>query len=214
MFNIERTLKARGFLHSLAIGGVAFFLSLLSVYYSAYYATINASNSVTDIILSNTRVYHVEGFFVYGALMAVAFSVMIVLTLKLKAAPFALKTAALFLFIRSVFVSLTHISPYPYHATLSDSFLSSSNLALMFFTGDDLFFSGHVGLTYLMALIFWRTPLLRYIYLALSVMFAVVVLLGHLHYSIDVFAAYFITYTIYTMASRWFKHDFARAEHK
>lgn len=84
----------------------------------------------------------------------------------------------------------------------------------MFFTGDDLFFSGHVGLTYLMALIFWRTPLLRYIYLALSVMFAVVVLLGHLHYSIDVFAAYFITYTIYTMASRWFKHDFARAEHK
>jgi len=81
----------------------------------------------------------------------------------------------------------------------------------MFFTGDDLFFSGHVGLTYLMALLLWDTPRLRYIYLAISIMFAAVVLLGHLHYSIDVFAAYFITYSIYILSTRLFKRDYERS---
>ncbi len=30
---------------------------------------------------------------------------------------------------------------------------------------------------------------------------------GHLHYSIDVAAAFFITYSIYHIAIRWFKKD-------
>jgi len=196
---------------SLTLGVIAIFASLVSVYFSTSYATESASNSVTDIILSNTRVYDVNLLFVYGALAAVLFSIFVVLGLKLAYAPYVLKSAALFLFIRSVFVSLTHISPYPVRAVINDTFLSSERLARMFFTGDDLFFSGHVGLTYLMALLLWETPVLRYIYLAISAMFAVVVLLGHLHYSIDVFAAYFITYTIFIMSMNLFKKDYQRA---
>jgi hypothetical protein len=203
-------LKDRQFLGSFGVGLVALLASLVTVYYSTNYATESSSNSVTDIILSNTRVYPVEPLFVYGALAAVIFSIVVVLTVQLRAAPFVLKSAALLLFISSIFVSLTHISPYPHRAILSESFLSSERLAQMFFTGDDLFFSGHVGLTFLMALIFWETPVLRYSYLAISTIFAIVVLLGHLHYSIDVFAAYFITYTIFAIAQRFFKSDYAR----
>jgi hypothetical protein len=70
------------------------------------------------------------------------------------------------------------------------------------FFGSDFFFSGHAGAPFLMALIFWDAPLLRYIFLAWSVFFSVIVLLGHLHYTIDVAAAYFITYGIYHIA-RW-----------
>jgi membrane-associated phospholipid phosphatase len=81
----------------------------------------------------------------------------------------------------------------------------------MFFTGHDLFFSGHVGLTFLMALLLWDTPKLRYIYLAISAVFAVVVLLGHLHYSIDVLGAYFITYSVYMLSMRIFKKDYERS---
>jgi len=206
-----RLLRDRAFLESLAFGVVAIFLSLVSVYYSTNYATESASNSVTDIILSNTRVYDVETLFVYGALAAVLFSIFVVFSLRLSHAPFILKSASLLLVIRSIFVSLTHISPYPIRATITDTVLSSTTLAQTFFTGDDLFFSGHVGLTYLMALLLWETPILRYIYLALSAMFAVVVLLGHLHYSIDVFAAYFITYTIFIMSMTLFKKDYERA---
>jgi hypothetical protein len=206
-----RLLRDRAFLESLAFGIVAIFVSLVSVYYSTNYATESASNSVTDIILSNTPAYDVATIFVYGAIAVVIFSILVVLSLKLSAAPFILKSAALLMIIRSIFVSLTHISPYPIQAALSTSYLSSTTFAQMFFTGDDLFFSGHVGLTFLMALLLWNTPRLRYIYLAISILFAVVVLLGHFHYSIDVLGAYFITYTIYILSTRLFIKDYERS---
>ncbi|PIR83312.1 hypothetical protein COU19_01085 [Candidatus Kaiserbacteria bacterium CG10_big_fil_rev_8_21_14_0_10_56_12] len=212
--NVEhslRVLRDRAFQESLALGVVAILVSLVSVYYSTNYATEKASNSVTDIIMSNTRAYDVGTLFVYGAIAAVVFSILVVFSLKLQSAPFVLKSASLLLIIRSIFVSLTHISPYPVRAVLSSTYLSSTTFAQMFFTGDDLFFSGHVGLTYLMALLLWDTPRLRYIYLAISIMFAAVVLLGHLHYSIDVFAAYFITYSIYILSTRLFKRDYERS---
>ena len=206
-------LSERTFFSRFLIGILFFAGSLASVFASARYATVAASNPVEDIILSNTPVFDVEWVFVYGAFAAVIFSIIMVLWYKLPAAPFALRTGALFLFIRSIFVSLTHVSPYPYRLMVSHEFLSSVKITQMFFSGDDLFFSGHVGLTYLMALIFWDDPVLRYVYLGLSMLFAVVVLLGHLHYSIDVLAAYFITYTIYTMATWLFRKDYLRAEH-
>ncbi len=37
---------------------------------------------------------------------------------------------------------------------------------------------------------------MRYLFIFSAVFFGMVVLLGHLHYSIDVMAAFFITYTI------------------
>jgi hypothetical protein len=51
---------------------------------------------------------------------------------------------------------------------------------------------------------------LRWIFFGFSAFFGAVVLFGHLHYSIDVFAAYFITFTIYSIAKKFFPADFKR----
>ena len=56
----------RKFLFSLSVGVVFFIVSLFVKFYAGTYATKEASNSVTDIVLSNTRVYDVDGIFVYG----------------------------------------------------------------------------------------------------------------------------------------------------
>jgi len=55
-----------------------------------------------------------------------------------------------------------------------------------------------------MALVSGITSFCVYFFIAASIFFGVVVLLGHLHYSIDVLAAFFITYSIYRLAVLFF----------
>ena len=61
-----------------------------------------------------------------------------------------------------------------------------------------------------MALVFWKDKPIRIFCIAASIFFAVIVLLGHLHYSIDVASAFFITYTISIIAEKIFKNDHKR----
>ena len=75
------------------------------------------------------------------------------------------------------------------------------------FTGD-MFFSAHTGLPFLAALLFWQNKIWRYVFLISSLIFGATVLLGHLHYSIDVFSAFFITYGIYHLAIKFFPKDY------
>ncbi|OGF26942.1 hypothetical protein A2477_04195 [Candidatus Falkowbacteria bacterium RIFOXYC2_FULL_47_12] len=174
--------------------------SLVVNYYAVLYAEERASNPVTDIVLSNTRVYDVDGTFVYGSFLLWTFVCLLCLY-KPQRIPFTFKSVALFTLIRSLFISLTHIGPYPTHAIIQ------SNILAQFSFGADLFFSGHTGLPFLLALIFWQDKALRTLFLVAAVIFAIVVLLGHLHYSIDVLAAFFITYSICHIAERLFVSD-------
>lgn len=177
-------------------------VSMFANFWTAYYAAEKASNSVTDIVLSNIPVFDVDGTFIYGPL--VVWIVVIFLCLKNpKYIPFTLKNIALFILIRSIFVSLTHISPFPDQIAIeSNGFISK------FSSGADLFFSAHTGLPFLMALTFWNKLYYRIFFILSSIFFGVVVLLGHLHYSIDVLSAFFITYAIYHIAIQIFKNDF------
>jgi hypothetical protein len=179
--------------------------SLVVQYHASFYVTRSISEPVTDIVLSNTRVWDVGGIFVWGALL-LTFIAVIVGFRKPNYTPFIMDSIAFFTLIRSFFVSLTHISPFPTRALIESAFFQHSWFNGIF-TGNDLFFSGHTGVPFLLALIFWKNKTLRYVFLGFSVVFAVVVLLGHLHYSIDVASAYFITYTIFHLCQVVFKKD-------
>lgn len=171
-------------------------------YQAAEYAFERASNPVTDLFLSNTRVYDVDMVFVAGVIIFWA-AVSILLLWDLRVLPFTLKSISLFVIIRSFFITLTHIAPFPERLPPP-----STNFILNKLTfGADLFFSGHTGLPFLLALIFWNNRPLRYIFLAGSAAFGVSAILGHYHYSIDVFAAFFITYSIFHLAERFFAAD-------
>ena len=189
---------------SLALGLALFLISFITNLYAIHFATEHASNAVTDLILSNTPAFDVDQLFVYGTFVAATISILFCLAHP-KHIPFALYTVALFYFIRSGFTSLTHIAPFaPY---TSPDFGVTINKA---FFGADRFFSAHTGLPFLGALAFWDRPLLRYFFLGTSLFFATVVLLGHLHYSIDVLSAFFITYAIYDLAKWLFPTECAR----
>jgi hypothetical protein len=193
----------KDFLISLTVGFVILAAALIINFYAGTYATKIASNSVTDIILSNVGVYDLDGFFIYGS-FAFFFFLLILAAFKPKDIPFIIKSIALFIITRALFITLTHIGPFPSQITINSDILSK----LAF--GADLFFSGHTGMPFLIALIFWKDKLIRYISLFFSFGFAVVVLLSHMHYTIDVLSAFFITFGIYHIAKFIFHKDITR----
>ncbi len=190
------------FLASVTISFLLLFAGLIINFYAGTYATEKASNSVTDIILDNVPVVNVDEIFLYGPLLF-WFVIALLCLDEPKRIPFVLKNIALFVLIRSIFISLTHIGPFPDHIIID----STSRLARDFIFGGDLFFSGHTGLPFLMALVFQKNIRLRILFILTAIFFGVIVLMAHLHYSIDVVSAFFITYTIYHIAKFLFKED-------
>ena len=193
----------KSYIISVFVGLFLLVLSFVVNFYAGTYATENVSNSVKDIILSNIPVFDVDVIFVYGPFVLWLF-VMALFLYDPKKIPFIFKSVALFIIIRSVFITLTHIGPFPDQVPLD---LNPANWFNKFSFGGDLFFSAHTGLPYLMSLVFWDNKLLRSIFILTAIFFGIIVLLGHLHYSIDVISAFFITYAIYHIAEIFFKKD-------
>ncbi len=199
---IKKHFYDKKFIVSLAVSFLFLFISLIINFYAGTYAVKSESSSVTDIVLSNIRVYDVDGIFIYGAIIFWIF-ITLVCFFEPKRLPFTLKSIALFTVIRAIFISLTHIGPFPTQMIIEGGkFMQKFSPG-----GGDLFFSGHTGLPFLMALIFWNNKIIRYICLASSFIFGVTVLMGHLHYSIDVLSAFFITYAIFDITKYLFKKD-------
>jgi len=173
---------------------IAFLLlagSLFWNFYAGSYANEQGINPVTDIILSNTKAQDVDMLFI-GWIVAFFLFVLVWCLRYPSQMPYILKSIALFIAIRAVFVTLTHLGPYPDSILI----LNTGIMGKINFWAD-LFFSGHTGMPFLMALLFWKNKFFRYLFILASISFGVIVLLWHLHYSIDVLAAFFITYTIH-----------------
>jgi hypothetical protein len=191
----------RSFLFSVLTGILFLAASFIINHFASNYANEMASAYVKDVVLDNFPVLNVNFIVNDGLLIYIIFTLLYIIK-DPKKIPFAAKSYALFVLIRSVFIMLTHLGPMPQHSFLEpDSYLIKLN------AGSDFFFSGHTGYPFLVALIFWDNKFVRYVSLAASLVFGAAVLLGHLHYSIDVLAAFFITYSIFSIARKFFASD-------
>jgi hypothetical protein len=199
---LYRTLLGnRAYLRSLAEGAAFLAASTIAIFAAVTYATVHASNYVTDFVLSRVGPFNVRFLFIYGTFTAFIITASL-LAWRPNRVPFALKAMALFLLVRAVFVALTHMAPSPIDPQKPAPFFNS------IFYGSDLFFSGHTGLPFLAALAFWHIPQWRMFYLVLTGFFGSVVLLGHYHYSIDVLAALFITHGVFQISCWLFARDY------
>lgn len=187
---------------SVGVGIVLFFVSLFVNRAASLYATAQASNPVSDLLLDNLPVMKVE--WIVNDAAAVFGAVMLLLILwQPRRIPFILKAVALFVLIRSGFIIFTHLAPFPERVVLDPT-----DIFRTLTYGGDYFFSGHTGMPFLLALIYWQEKRVRYFCLGAAVLLSAGVILGHLHYSIDVFAAFFITYGIFVMAQRFFPYAY------
>lgn len=189
---------------SLYVAFLILALSLIFQYYAGVYSNHVATQYVGDLLLDHLPIVNLNFIIIEGALWAILFSTILIL-LKPRYIIFTLKTVAVFLALRSIFVAVTHLGIYPGQVVPGPGFFDQLYLAFGLETG--YFFSAHTGLPILMALIFWDEKFWRFLYLSLSIVFGISVLLAHVHYSIDVLAAPFMTYSIFKLSEYLFKED-------
>ncbi len=192
-----------GYFVSLMVSLVVLSGALYVNFWAIDRATAEAGPQVADLILSSFPAIEVDGFFVYGTFIVVGFAMLIILS-QPRSIPFVLHGLTLFMVVRSGFTLLTHLGPP--EAQYASDFGTTITGA---FFGSDQFFSGHTGMPFLAALAYWHIPWIRNTFLVAAAYFVVIVLLGHIHYSIDVASAFFITYGIYKIALWAFAREHA-----
>lgn len=200
--------STRELVYGSAVGLFLLILSLFINFAANKFATSHISNSVNDIILDNIPTFNVDFVFFQGFGLFLAF-VFFLLVKEPRRIPFALKAIATFIIVRSAFIILTHIGPPP-----NEMFFDPGAFSKKLTAGGDIFFSSHTGLPFLMTLLFWENKIIRNIFLTTSLVFGAAVLLGHMHYSIDVFSAFFITYGIFHIARTFFAKDYKMFLHR
>jgi len=192
--------------------GFSFVFEHFASVYALVYLERSTSVYVGDLFLDNLPVVDLSFIIVEIAMVSIVLMVLFLVYFRPRYLLFSLKALALFIAIRALFISLTHIGIYPGSINLGDGFFDAIYSYLNFQTG--FFFSGHTGIPFLMALVFWNKPLERNVLLVLSLVLAVSVLLAHTHYSIDVLAAPFMAYGIFNIAQYLFPRDYELIEKK
>jgi len=170
--------------------------SILNYYFGHY---TNSAGTVVSPDLILNAINPINLSFLYIWLYLAVFLVILIypLFLKPQKLSYSLGMLSLFIFIRALFTSLT-----PLKTPLDAIPTEFPWIFQSFQFQNDLFFSGHTGLPFLGFLMFRDNKKLSYFFLASSLILGVTVLLMHEHYSIDVFAAFFITYGVYKIGNK------------
>ncbi len=182
---------------------ISIFVQIDAGHYSSEWAL--SSNYVNDLFLDNLPIIHIDLLIVIGGIMLWVVGCWL-LVVNPKRLLFGLKAIALYVMIRAFFISLTHIGIYPNQFAAGSNGITNRLYEMVTFQGN-YFFSGHTGFPFLLALIFWENIRVRNFFICLSIFFGVAVLLAHVHYSIDVFAAPFMVYGIYKITEKLFPRD-------
>lgn len=184
------------------------FVSLFLIYNARIETNDYLGNIVPDILLDNLPVISVGYIFFQGAFLFLL-SLIGILIWQPKYIPFVLESSAMFFLTRSFFMLMTHLSaPAIEYYKYTEREHHVTNVLFTVSSGNDLFFSGHAGFPFLLALVFWHHRTLRILFLLCSLVASVAVILGHLHYTIDVFSAYFIAYGVFEASKYFFKKEY------
>ncbi len=196
-------LKDKAYVLSFAVGLIVFAGSLVVNQFASTYQDAVAYAPVGDLILDRLPTYNLDFLFTWGFYFLVSLFFIYPILFRPEIGPFVLKTFAMLSIVRSAFIILTHIGP-PAGFFYNDVMISFADMKLMF--KNDLFFSGHTSAPFLAFLLFRKSKIMKWVMLFGSFIMGATVLLMHVHYSIDVFAAFFIAYGVYAFSDKVFNH--------
>ena len=111
----------------------------------------------------------------------------------------AMTAYAVMVFFRIVAMYILPLEPPAKMIALADPFVEFFGQSQTLTR--DLFFSGHTAIMFLFFLI-TKNKTLKYTFFAGTISIAVLVLIQHVHYSVDVFVAFFVSYCSYLIATK------------
>ncbi len=181
--------------HLLALSGIFLAVALFADYQCGVYVTARPGVKVPDLILDRLPTIDLSFLFTYGYMALIVGMFLYPLWGRPRMLHVVAIQFSLLLILRSLFMMFMHVS------TPADSVaVHFPGLFSRFYFENDMFFSGHTAMPFLGFYLF-RPHRLRYVYLGGSMIMGIVALLMHVHYSIDVFAAFFMTYCSYQMGN-------------
>jgi hypothetical protein len=181
--------------HLLALSSALFVVALYADYCCGVYVTSRSAVQVSDLILDRLPPVDLSFLFTYGYMALIVGMFLYPICRRVRLLHVVALQFSLLLILRSVFMIFTHLStPAGAIAVHFPGFFSR------LYFDNDMFFSGHTAMPFLGFYVF-RHSRLRYVYLVGSLVMGIVVLAMHLHYSIDVFAAFFMTYGSYQIGN-------------
>jgi len=168
-------------------------LALITKKIFAGYADKVASNSVTDLLHENIPLLDLSFLYVYAWLIIISVLFLYPLIFDLINLHKVLFHVSFLLIIRSFFLVLTHLK-----APVEAIAITYPSIINTFSFKNDLFFSGHTAVP-LMGFFVFKNKILKLFFLISSIVMGFTVIIMREHYSIDVFAAFFIAYGSYNL---------------
>ncbi len=159
-------------------------------FFSGKYVTAVKSAHVPDLILDHIGPVNVGFLFIWGYIAFFLTLFLYPILFHIRTLHIVISQFSLLVMLRAVFVVFTHLQTPPDAISASFPWIFQK---LNF--QNDMFFSGHTAIPFLGFLMFKKH--IRYFFLFGSILMGAVVLLAHMHYSIDVLAAFFMTYSSY-----------------
>jgi hypothetical protein len=164
-------------------------------YYSGTYVTNRAQTAhVPDLILDHIAPVDLSLLYVYGYIVLFTAILLFTIFFHVRTLHVVISQFSLLIMLRAVFTILTHLETPPDAIAVAFPW----KFQILSFQ-NDMFFSGHTAIPFLGFLMI-KKPV-RYFFLFGSFVMGAVVLLMHIHYSIDVFAAFFMTYGSYKIGN-------------
>ena len=179
---------------------IAFLLfSVVLNFYAGSYVSRTAGVVAPDLILDHFPTIDLDFIYLYGIVFVILFFFLYALFYKVEDLHKVISQFSLLILVRSAFVTFTHLELPATALSFHVPYFFS-----LFVFQNDLFFSGHTAFPFLGFLIY-KDSKIKYFFLASSIIMGATVLLLHVHYTIDVFSAFFITYGTYKIGDWFFR---------